>query len=329
MTTSGTVSFSINRDQIITDAMLDCGALGVGEGISDDDLQFCARRLNMLVKQWQGKQDFAPGLKMWSRKRGNLFLSATTGQYSLGPAGTGWATSFTQLTTTVAAAAGASTITVSSASGLSSGDNIGIVLDSLAIQWTTINGAPVGNVVTLTAVLSGSAASGNTVYTYPTSSQARRPLQIVTALLRDQFQNDVALYMLDLQSYESLPTKAQGSSSPQDPTSIYYEPQLTNGILYTDAPSAADCNKYIHMVYLSPIEDFNAATDTPDYPQEWYLALVTGLAVNIAPAFQLPVTNDMKQNFATALAIAQQTTPETTSMFFQKGEIDYAPWGTL
>lgn len=328
MTTSNSVDFSVTRDQIITDAMLDAGALGVGESISDNDLQFCARRLNMLVKQWQGKQDFAPGLKMWSRKRGNLFLSGSTGQYSLGPSGTGWATSFTQIATTASAAAGASTILVSSITGLSSGDNIGIVLASLAIQWTTINGAPSGSTVTLTATLTGAVASGATVYTYPTASQARRPLQLVSAVLRDQFQNDVPLYMMDVQQYEALPNKVQ-TAAPTEVTSIYYEAQLTNGVLYTDAPATVDCNKYIHMVYLSPIEDFDAATDTPDYPQEWFLALVTGLACNIAPAFQLPVTADMKGNFAAALTIAQQANAETSSLYFQKGEVDYAPWGVF
>ena len=328
MTTSGIVTFSVTRDQIIQDAMFDAGALGVGESVNDNDLQFCSRRLNMMAKQWQGRQDFAPGLKMWSRKRGNLFLSATTGQYTVGPGGTGWATSFTQLTTTAAASAGASTVLVSSITGLSSGDNIGIVLDSLAIQWTTINGAPSGSTVTLTNVLTGSAASGNTVYTYPTTSQARRPLEIVTVLCRDQNQNDVPIYKMTVQEYEALPTKAQ-PSSPTDVTAIYYEAQLGNGILYTDAGAAADCNKYLHMVYLSPIEDFNAATDTPDYPQEWYLALVTGLAVNIAPAFQLPVTAEMKSNFATALAIAQQSNAETSALFFQKGQDDYAPWSNF
>jgi hypothetical protein len=328
MTTSGTVTFSVQRDQIITDAMFDAGALGVGEAINDNDLQFCARRLNMLVKQWQGRQDFAPGLKMWSRKRGNLFLSGSSGQYTVGPGGTGWATSFTQIATTAASASGASTITVSSISGLSSGDNIGIVLDSQAIQWTTINGAPSGSTVTLTATLTGHVASGNTVYTYPTTSQARRPLEIVTVSIRDQFQNDVPIYKMTLQEYEALPTKAQ-TTSPTDPTSIYYEAQLTNGILYTDAPAAADCNKYLHIVYLSPIEDFNAATDTPDYPQEWYLALVAGLAINIAPAFQLPVTQDMKSNFVAALSIAQQSNAENTALFFQRGEEFYAPWANF
>ncbi len=326
MTTSGTVTFSVNRDQIINDACFDAGVLGVGENLSDDDLQFCVRRLNMMVKQWQGTQDFAPGLKMWSRKRGNLFLSGTTGQYNLGPGGSGWASSFTSTTLSAAAAAGASTITVASASSIATGDNIGIVLTSGTIQWTTVNGAPVGTTVTLTAVLTGAAASGNSVYNYATTLQGRQPLQILTAVLRDSQSNDTPLVVYNLQDYENLPSKTNTQNT-ADPTAIYYEFQLTNGVLYTDSPAAADVTKYIHTVYLSPIEDFNASTDTPDYPQQWYLPLVTGLAVNIAPAFQLPVTQDLKDNFARSLAIAQHTPVDTSSVFFQKGNDDYARWG--
>lgn len=328
MTTSGVVSFSVNQQQIITDAMMNCGALGVGETITDDDYQLCSRRLNMLVKQWQGRQDFSPGLKMWSRKNGNLFLSATTGTYSLGPNGTGWATNFTQQSTTVAAANGATSVTLASAAGISSGDNIGVVLDSLALNWTTVNGAPAGNVVTLTTGLAGTAASGNVVYTYPVASQARRPLAIVTAVLRDQNNNDVPIYTMTLQDYQALPTKTQ-VLAPTDPTSYYYQADLVNGTLKTDAPAAADCNKRIHFVYLSPPEDFVASTDTPDYPQEWYLALVDGLAVNIAPAFSLPVTQDMKDSFASSLAIAQQSNAETTTLYFQKDQNDFTSWGNF
>lgn len=328
MSTSGTYTFSVTRDQIITDAMLDCGALGVGESIADADLQFCARRLNMMVKQWCGTMDFAPGLKMWKRLNGNLFLSATTGTYTTGPAGSGWASSFTQQSTTVAAAGGASTVTLASAAGISSGDNIGVVLDSLALNWTTVNGAPAGNVVTLTTALASSAASGNVVYTYPVANQATVPMKILTALLRDQFQNDTPLYLLTLQEYQSLPTKAQPLSM-QDPTSIYYQRGLGTGTLKTDSPAAADCNKRIHMVYLDSAQDFDLATDNPDFPQEWYLPLVTNLSVLIAPGFQLPVTADMKMNAANSLAIAQQQDAETTAMFFQKGADDYAPWANF
>jgi hypothetical protein len=306
--------------------MYECGALGIGETMSDDDLQLCAFRLNLIVKQYMGTIDLAPGLKVWSRKDGNLFLSNSTGTYSLGPSGTGWATSFTQTTLGASASAGASTITVSSASNIANGDNIGIELTSGALQWTTVNGAPVGTTVTLTAVLSGSATSGGQVYNYATSLQARRPLQILTAVLRDSNSNDTPLWLYNLQDYEVLPSKTNTQNT-GDPTTIFYQANLTNGTLKTDVAAAADTTKYIHMVYLSPIEDFNSATDTPDYPQEWYRPLVKILAVEIAPAFSLPVTQDMMNAKNEALAFAGRSNPETSTMFFQPKDDDFTRWG--
>jgi hypothetical protein len=326
MPSSGTVSFSVNRDDICKHAMYDCGALGIGETMSDDDLQLCAFRLNLLVKQLMGTIDLAPGLKVWSRKDGFLFLSNSTGTYSLGPSGSGWATSFTQTTLASSQSSGASTISVASASSISNGDNIGVSLSDGSIQWTTVNGVPVGTTVTLTAVLTASATSGAGVYNYATSLQARRPLQIITAVLRDSNSNDVPLWFYNLQDYETLPSKANPQNT-GDPTTLYYQAVLTNGILRTDVAAAADTTKYIHMVYLSPIEDFNSATDTPDYPQEWYRPLVKSLAVEIAPAFSLPVTPDMLQAKSEAMAIAGRSNPETSSMFFMPKNDDYMPWG--
>lgn len=326
MSSSGTVSFSVSRDQIIQYAMYQCGALGVGELVSSQDNDYCAFMLNMLVKQWQGKQDFAPGLKMWSRKRADLFLSTTTGKYSLGPAGIGWTSSATFLTLTANANAGATTLTVSSIVGLSSTDNIGIVLSSGALFWTTINGAPSGSTVTITAALPTSASSSTPVYSYTLVNQARRPLQIVTAVLRDIQKNDTPLYFYNLQDYQALPSKANVLNA-SDPTSIYYEAQLTNGTLETDCASASDTTKYIHMVYLSPIEDFNAATDTPDYPQEWFLALVMGLAVEICPGFDMTITPELKLLRDESLAIAKEMTSENSTMFFQPKDDGYSVWG--
>src|SRR5258708_3925802 len=328
MPSSGTVSFSVSRDDICKQAMYECGALGVGEIMSDDDLQLCAFRLNLIVKQLMGTIDLAPGLKVWSRKDGNLFLSTTTGTYTLGPGGTGWATSFTQTTLGASAASGASTITVASASNIANGDNIGITLTSGVLQWTTVNGAPVGTTVTLTAVLAGAASNLALVYNYATTLQARRPLQILTAVLRDSNANDVPLLVFNLQDYEALPSKTNVQNT-GDPISIFYQANLTNGILKTDIASAADTTKYIHMVYLSPIEDFNSATDTPDYPQEWYRPLVKVLAVEIAPAFSLPVTQEMKDAKAEAMAIAGRSNPETSSAFFQPKDDDYAIWAQV
>ena len=79
----------------------------------------------------------------------------------------GWVCSKrTETTLTANGSGGATTLTVNSITGLASGDVIGVKLDTGLYHFTTINGAPSGSTVTLTAALPGSgvvATSGNAV----------------------------------------------------------------------------------------------------------------------------------------------------------------------
>jgi hypothetical protein len=313
MTIAGTYSFSVTRDDIIKSAMQNIGKLGEAENPTAQETTDCAFRLNMMVKQWMGKADFAPGLKMWTRKRGDLFLSSSTGQYSLGPTGDNWtATSYTRTLTSVAVA-GASTLTTT-ITNATNGDYIGIILDSGALFWTTINGVPIGTTITLATVLPSQASSGAYVYNYTTKQQ--RPIQIETIVLRDYNNDDTPVGQITLQEYEMLPSKVDPlfQSLPQ---AIYYEAQLTNGVLYTDVAGTSDVRYRLHIVYLNPVSDFNNPTDTPEYPQQWYMALVWGLAKQIAPMFNAPWSNEMQLSYVEALAMAKEQDGESTAMYFQ------------
>lgn len=316
MATSGSYVFSVTRDQLIRNAMLCIGALDGVEGPEPQEVTDCSMFLNMLVKQWQGIQDFAPGLKMWKRKRGELFLSNTTGQYSLGPSGDNWTNSYSSRTLTSAAVASATTLAVSSIAGALNGDTILIQLDSGSLFTTTINGAPSGSTITLTTGLPSSAASGNNVFNYTTKAQ--RPLFLVSCVLRDINNNDIPLDFMGVQDYEMLPTKVNTQST-GDPMAVYYESQLTNGVLYTDIAAANDVTKHLHIVYADSVQDFVSATDNPDYPQQWYMALSWGLGKQIAPMFNAVWTKEMEDNLSSAIAMAQQADPERTSYFFQPG----------
>ena len=63
-----------------------------------------------------------------------------------------------------AAAINATTVELTSVSGISDGDPISIVLDNGAAHWTFSDGTPSGSTVTLGSYLPYMAASGNTVY---------------------------------------------------------------------------------------------------------------------------------------------------------------------
>ena len=286
--------------------------IGIDQTPSSGEITTGAQALNLIVKQWQGKYDFAPGLKVWSRKRAYLFLNTGTSSYSLGPTGDHWTTTLNQTTLDAAEAAGQTVLSVTATTGMTAADYIGIVLDSGAIQWTTIVSMVANDTVTVTTALTGAAASGNKVYWYTT--KARRPLNILTASLHDSDNMDQPLRFMNLEEYQGISDKTADS----DPTAIFYEAQLTNGVLYTDF-EADDVTKQIYCVFLSPIEDFDVLTDTPDYPQEWFRALKYQLAMDLAPEFGRPIAADLKVLRDESLVIARQMHAEESRMHFEPG----------
>ena len=316
MTTSGTYAFTVTRDQIIRLAMLSIGKLDEVETPTSGELSDCSQFLNMLVKQWQGTADFAPGLKTFTRKHGHLFLSSVTGQYTVGPGATGWTTSYVSTTTSVAAAGGQAVLNVVSASGLLAGDHFGVELATGNLYWGIVL-TVVGTVVTLTANLPSSVLTGSIVYDYTTAGT--QPVVIESAFLRDFNNSDTPLKIMTQKDYDYLPSK----TNPQfisDPTAVYYEFQRTNSVLFTDCAASNDVTKHIGITYLEAAQDVTNPNDETCYPQEWFLALVWGLAEQIAPMFQAAWTENMSRNKVSALAIAQKKEPERATLYFACGE---------
>lgn len=313
MATSGTTSYSVTELDIITDAMQNIGAIGAAEtSIAAEDYVVARRKLNMLIKQWAAQIDFAPGLKMWTRRRGFLFPQASQTVYSLGPTGDECA-SETYVTSTLASSesVGAGTVTLVSATGFASGGRIGILLDSGAFQWTTINGAPAGAVVTLTAVLTGAASAGARVFAY--TSKIHRPFEIETASLRDTNGDDFPLRVSALlEEHEAISSKS-ALGTPQD---LYFEAKRTNAKLYLDC-QPSDLTEVIRLVYMSYVEDMSATTNDVDFPAEWYRALSGQLSIDLCVPFSRPVTQDLKDYAAQGLLMAKRAYPERSNAEYQ------------
>lgn len=313
MTTSGTVSFSVTRDQICIQSAVEIGLIAEGETLNAYQLGILTLKLNMLVKQWQGQADFAPGLKVWKRVRGDLVLDPTKSVYALGPTSSDrWASNLTRGVITANLSAGTTAIPLASTTGMTNGDQFGVLLQNGSIYWTTATFS--GGVATIpNPGLPSPAIANGFVYDY-TSLQIQ-PLEILTGVLRDSSNTDIPLEKLTLQRYEAIPTKADPNTA-SDPLAYYYERQLGNGMMYLNT-YPADLSKFLHFVFLSPMQDFDNPNDTPDYPQNWYLPLVYGLAVHSGPSFSRPISQDLKDLLSGTLAVARNQDPETSQLFFQ------------
>jgi hypothetical protein len=317
VSTSGTVTFSVNELDIITDALTSIGYQDPAETLSASDVVTARRKLNMIVKQWTSQLDFAPGLKMWTRRRGYVFLQDGQVSYSLGPSGNHATESYVSTTLSADAANGAGTVTLTSVTGIASGDFIGVRLDSGSIHWTTVNGAPAGSVVTLTAVLTGAAAAGSRVFAYTT--KLRRPFEIVSGVRRDASGNDTPVDVnMGLAEYESIYSKTSEGS----PARLYFEAQRTNAVIYLDC-APEDTTEVLRIVYLSYIEDFTSTVDDADFPAEWARALSLQLAMDCCLPFARPVPPSLPALAQEAITFARKAYPETVVASYESCPDEY------
>jgi hypothetical protein len=308
MATSGSANFSISRDDIIGDALVMVGEIEDGGTISGTRLASCSRRLNLMVKAWM-----ATGAKLWAMKQATLFLAPGTARYSLGATGTHCTHTYVQTTLSTDEAISSTSLSLTSTTGMSASDNIGIVLDDGTIHWTTISGAP-GAPTTIATGLASAATSGNVVFTY--TSKINRPQRIdsESAYWRSLQGQDTPIRIKSRSEYAQLPNKSSEGKIVQ----AFYDPQLTDGVLYL-WPTPDDATDVLQFWYERILEDFDAAANTPDFAIEWGEALIYGLADALAPSAQCPLElrKWIKAEAGQKFAIASGYDREMVSTFFQ------------
>lgn len=141
-----------------------------------------------------------------------------------------------------------------------------------------------------------------------------RPLRILDAFIRDSSGNDQTLQIVSKQEYNMLGDK----TSLGVPNQIFYDPVLTNGVLYVyNVPS--DSTQTIHLITQIPISDLATVNDTFDITQEAYRAIKWVLADELALEYGA--------NQVTIQVVAQKASmykqgldnwsQEETSTFFQ------------
>jgi len=131
-----------------------------------------------------------------------------------------------------------------------------------------------------------------------------KPLKITQAILHDTQTNvDIPMRIITRDEYLRLGNKTTNGQ----PIQIYYDPQRDTGVLYVYPPanSSAVSYKQIKFTYQKPFEDFDASTDNPDFPQEWYEALKYGLASRLAGEYGISM-DDRKQLMQEAMLIKEE-----------------------
>lgn len=277
MTTSGTVDFNQNRDQLIRSALRKVGAIAAGEIPTAAVTQDAADQLNAMIKAWMSS-----GIHIWTQAEATLFVTAGQAQYLLGTGSPDHSAQvFTNTTTTVAKASGTTVFSVASTAGVSNGIAVGVTLDSGSIFWSTASSFT-STTITFASPSTDSVASGANVYI--ASPNIARPLRIPMAR-RWQVVNGLEIPMIRMSrfDYMSLPDKTTTGNF----TQYFYDPRggaNVTGILYL-WPVPNDTSSAVKFTWYRPIEDFDTAGNTPDFPQEWLMTCIWNLALQLAPEY--------------------------------------------
>lgn len=312
MATSGSVDLSTNRDDLIEFALEKVGIIPIGATPTSAQYASAARELNFMVKHWQ-----IPGLQLWAKKRGFLFLADDTSVYQLGgSSGADHATnSYTQTALGADAAASATSLTVDSITGISNGDQIGIELDDGTLHWDVVNGAPSGTTVTLTTGLASAASEDAVVFAY--TNNITKPLRLLSVYRRDKNLNDTYIDVISTDEYSEFSKKTEDGLVNQ----VAFHPQRTYSELYV-WPQSSTVTDIIGFWYHRPFEDFDASSDEPDFPQEWFMALGYGLAAHLGITYSIPTSKrkDLVQLADYFKMEVEGWDQEQSSVFFEPDE---------
>jgi len=282
--TSGSIALVYTRDDIIQEALELSQAIEMGGTPEAAHVTSVARTLNLMVKAWQTE-----GLQIHTVQRSYLFAgSATQREYRLNATGDRWVKTYVGTALKVAGVATDLTIDVDSITGISNLGAIGIYLDDGTLHWTTVNGVPAGDTVTIAAALPSAAAIGNTVYFYALGSNlADRPMEITNVWERNSEGNDRPLDLISRTEYAELTLKENSGGV----VSVFYDPQVATPTMFI-WPVHEDPRMIIGAWVKRTVENFDAAGDDADFPQEAFMALSINLAhlistkVGTAPATQ-------------------------------------------
>ena len=281
MATSGSVNFSITRDNIITEALQLVGVIGEGETPSTNQKSDCARSLNMMTKFWM-----ADGMNLFVNQEIVLFPIKGQRQYTFGGSSVDRMARESEVITTQLNGSHSSTataLTVDSTTGMAVGDVIGIVTDSSGIHFSTITAVGSSTTLTINDALDDDASDNDRVYTY-TTAFTQKVLGINNAWIRTTNDTDIPINIISRQEYVDLSKKTESGRINQ----LYFDPQVTTANMNVwPVPDDSRTNDRIHLYVTRAYEDFDGVVNEsePDFPQEWYLPLCWGLAVFIAPKY--------------------------------------------
>jgi hypothetical protein len=320
MALSASYNFTVTRDEISTAALRKLGVVAEGQTPNSNQLTTAAQAQNVMLKAWQGD-----AMPLWQIRTGYVYPLHNVNNVQLYSSGGHWTDELilTKLTADAAASATSLTVSITAATDVTgttaNSDNIGIELDDGTMHWTTISSGGGTTSLTIASGLASAASSGNRVYAY--TSKAQRPESIVDVyrVYAETAARD-PLTQVPLRNFLAL----NSQTTEGEPNTWAYEESVTavpgsNPGNFKFWPRFADGARYLEVRYQMPFDDMDASSDNLAFPDSWYEAVIYGLAVRLAPEYQIPLDQRqvLKGEAKAAKDIAEVATQEFASLFFQ------------
>ena len=287
MATSGTTTFSITRNDLISASLRGLGVLEEGAQPTANMIENASLVLNMMLKDWM-----TDGIKMWTVEEYIIPLKTNQTDYTIGPSSAYDVNKSKPLRVIQAFlrnlsnpnnAVGRTSIinggnysvqptnAVSVTGGAGSGATFNLTYTGSAVTGISLQasggGYAIGDILTV---------QGGTFVT---------PATISVDSLSNTFV-DQPLIIVSQQEYNFLGSKFSTGTS----NSVQYWPYVDYGTLkvfLTPDDNTSD-NYEIHLTVQRAIYDINKANETFDFPQEWYQALRWGLASELILDYGIP-----------------------------------------
>ncbi len=318
MPSSGTTDLVVSRNEIVRRAYIKLTTVDANvTTVTAILMQDGTAQLNSMIARW-----YKTGIHIWKVREIVLFPQAFQRRYNISLSSPDHVTeTYFQTTVLSAQAIGATVIAVASSADMAIGDQIGIVLDGGVVHWSTVAAVPSLTSVTIALALTGSAASGNMVWNYHATTPCTVPRPVGMGRGNGSFRRHDPIGLIDTPigpflsrlDYDSLPNK----NGPGIITQGFYDLQLSAGYVSVWlVPS--QIQQIVKMTAQLPIEYFDTATNTPDFPVEWIDALVYNLADMLSGESDVPaaVRQDIQQRAALYLAEVSAEDREGESLFF-------------
>lgn len=133
-------------------------------------------------------------------------------------------------------------------------------------------------------------------------------------VIRNESGGKIDMDIVSRDEFNILPANSTGN-----PIKVNYQPFINYGrVSLWPTPDSTNTST-ITLVYNKPFQVFTSASETLDFPEEWYNAIVYNTAVLLAPEWGVPITDRqmLKAEAKEYLELAMENGGEDASLFIQ------------